>query len=97
MRDWRYKHMISKNEFEPITLERILSHGTMAEAIGRVIANKGGAGVDGMKTGEITEYIQSHPYQISESVRNGTYRPKPIKRVYIPKTMEISVRWAYRR
>ena len=85
MRDWRYKHMISKNEFEPITLERILSHGTMAEAIGRVIANKGGAGVDGMKTGEITEYIQSHPYQISESVRNGTYRPKPIKRVYIPK------------
>ncbi|MBP3749484.1 MAG: group II intron reverse transcriptase/maturase, partial [Ruminobacter sp.] len=57
----------------------------MAEAIGRVIANRGGAGVDGMKTGEITEYIQSHPYQISESVRNGTYRPKPIKRVYIPK------------
>ena len=85
MRDLRYKHMISKNEFEPITLERILSHGTMAEAIGRVIANRGGAGVDGMKTGEITEYIQSHPYQISESVRNGTYRPKPIKRVYIPK------------
>ncbi len=57
----------------------------MVEAIKRVIANKGGAGVDGMKTGEILEYIRSHPYEISESVRKGTYRPKPIKRVYIPK------------
>jgi RNA-directed DNA polymerase len=77
--------MSNINEFEPITLERILSHGTMVEAIKRVIANKGGAGVDGMKTGEILEYIRSHPYEISESVRKGTYRPKPIKRVYIPK------------
>ena len=42
--------MSNINEFEPITLERILSHGTMVEAIKRVIANKGGAGVDGMKT-----------------------------------------------
>ena len=77
--------MSNINEFEPITLARILSHGTMVEAIKRVIANKGGAGVDGMKTGEILEYIRSHPYEISESVRKGTYRPKPIKRVYIPK------------
>lgn len=77
--------MSNINEFEPITLERILSHGTMVEAIKRVIANKGGAGVDGMKTGEILEYIRSHPYEISESVRKGTYRPEPIKRVYIPK------------
>ena len=77
--------MSNINEFEPITLERILSHGTMVEAIKRVIANKGGAGVDGMKTGEILEYIRSHPHEISESVRKGTYRPKPIKRVYIPK------------
>ncbi len=77
--------MSNINEFEPITLERILSHGTMVEAIKRVIANKGGAEVDGMKTGEILEYIRSHPYEISESVRKGTYRPKPIKRVYIPK------------
>ena len=77
--------MSNINEFEPITLERILSHGTMVEAIKRVIANKGGAGVDGMKTGEILEYIRSHLYEISESVRKGTYRPKPIKRVYIPK------------
>ena len=77
--------MSNINEIEPITLERILSHGTMVEAIKRVIANKGGAGVDGMKTGEILEYIRSHLYEISESVRKGTYRPKPIKRVYIPK------------
>ena len=47
--------MSNINEFEPITLERILSHGTMVEAIKRVIANKGGAGVDGMKTGETLE------------------------------------------
>lgn len=89
--------MSNINEFEPITLERILSHGTMVEAIKRVIANKGGAGVDGMKTGEILEYIRSHPYEISESVRK-VHIDQNQSSVYIfPKTMVISVRWVSRR
>ena len=38
-----------------------------------------------METCDLLGYIKEHPYEISSSILNGTYRPKPIKRVYIPK------------
>ena len=73
------------NESKPITLERILDRDVLLEAYKRVRANKGSSGIDGMKTEELLDYIRSHPKEISESVRNGKYRPNPIMRVYIPK------------
>lgn len=76
---------MSSINFEPITLERILERKNLAEALRKVVSNKGGAGVDGMKTLQLRCYILEHPNEISEAVRNGTYTPKPIKRVYIPK------------
>lgn len=80
----RYIDMSSMN-IKPITLERILQAGNLAEAARRVVRNKGGAGVDGMNVDELYAYVYSHPHEISESVRKGSYRPSPIKRVYIPK------------
>ena len=77
--------MSNMNESKPITLERILEKDVLMEAYKRVRSNKGSAGIDGMKTEELRDYIRSHPKEISESVRNGTYRPNPIMRVYIPK------------
>lgn len=76
---------MSNTNFEPITLTRILSPVNLRKAFKKVVSNKGSAGIDGMETYELEYYIKSHPYEISESVRNGTYRPKPINRVYIPK------------
>ncbi len=76
---------MSSTNFKPITLERILSQENLNKAFKKVVRNKGSAGVDGMETFELGDYIRSHPHEISESVRNGTYRPKPINRVYIPK------------
>jgi len=38
-----------------------------------------------MESHDLLGYIKQHPYEISSSILNGTYRPKPIKRVYIPK------------
>ena len=76
---------MSNTNFEPITLERILSPVNLRKAFKKVVSNKGSAGIDGMETYELEYYIRSHPYEISESVRNGKYRPKPINRVYIPK------------
>ena len=73
------------NESKPITLERILDRDVLLEAYKRVRANKGSSGIDGMKTEELLDYIRNHPKEISESVRNGKYRPNPIMRVYIPK------------
>ena len=66
-------------------MERILQAGNLRTAARRVVENKGGAGVDGMEVGELYDYVRAHPYEISEAVRTGTYRPKPIRRVYIPK------------
>ena len=71
---------MSSINFEPITLERILERKNLAEALRKVVSNKGGAGVDGMKTLQLRCYILEHPNEISEAVRNGTYTPKPIKR-----------------
>ena len=75
----------SSTTFETVTLERILEGGNMKRALRSVCANKGSAGVDGMKTTDLLPFIMSHPHLISESVRTGKYRPSPIRRVYIPK------------
>ena len=75
----------SSTKFETVTLERILEGGNMMRAYRSVCANKGSAGVDGMKTSDLLPFIKSHPHLISESVRTGKYRPSPIRRVYIPK------------
>ena len=72
----------SSTTFETVTLERILEGGNMKRALRSVCANKGSAGVDGMKTTDLLPFIMSHPHLISESVRTGKYRPSPIRRVW---------------
>ena len=57
----------------------------MEEAIRRVKRNRGAAGVDGMKTSELDEYFSKHKEIIKQQIRNMQYRPKPVRRVYIPK------------
>ena len=41
---------MSSINFEPITLERILETDNLLKALEKVVSNKGGGGVDGMKT-----------------------------------------------
>lgn len=76
---------MSNANFESITLERILGKGILTKAFKKVVGNKGSAGVDNMEPKDFEGYIRENPGLISTSVLNGTYRPKPIKRVYIPK------------
>src|SRR5574344_324669 len=73
---------MSNTNIEPITLERILDKGNLRNAFKKVINNKGSAGVDEMETRDLKDYFLDHPNEISESVRNGSYRPKPILRTY---------------
>lgn len=63
----------------------ILSDENLEEAIRRVKRNSGAAGVDGMKTSELDEYFSKHKEIIKQQIRNMQYRPKPVRRVYIPK------------
>ena len=70
-----------------VTLERILDRNNIYAACKQVKANKGAPGIDGMTVDELQPYINGsdYPQQLTQAVLNGTYKPKPIKRVYIPK------------
>ena len=66
-------------------LEEVLSLNNMFDAHERVISNRGSAGIDGMKVDELNEYLIKHYLELCESIRGGWYKPKPVKRVEIPK------------
>jgi len=57
----------------------------MFEAQERVIANRGSAGIDGMTVDELNEYFIRHNRELCESILGGWYKPKPVRRVEIPK------------
>src|SRR6202521_5301664 len=69
-------------------MEGVCERENLKEALRRVKTNKGSAGVDGMTVGQITDYLKQHWPAIREQLLNGTYEPKPVRRVEIPKPDE---------
>ena len=67
-------------------IEEILSEENLKEAIKRVKANKGVAGVDKMTIDKIDTYFEENKEEIIKSIINKKYKPQVVKRVYIPKT-----------
>jgi RNA-directed DNA polymerase len=70
---------------EPDLIERMLERGNMLKALQAVEANRGAAGVDGMEVEQLRKYLREHWADIREQILNGTYEPRPIRRVDIPK------------
>ena len=66
-------------------IEEILSGENLKEAIHRVKINKGASGVDKMSVNQVETYFCEHKDEIIESIMNKTYKPQPVRRVYIPK------------
>src|ERR1022692_3052326 len=66
-------------------MEEVCERENLREAWRRVKANKGSAGVDGITIGGLTDYLKQHGPAIREQLLNGTYEPKPVRRVEIPK------------
>ena len=66
-------------------LERIFSRENMQSAWKRVKANKGAAGIDQMTVADFPAFAQENWDKIRESLLNGTYETKPVRRVEIPK------------
>jgi RNA-directed DNA polymerase len=66
-------------------MEEVCERENLKAALRRVKANKGSAGVDGMTVGGITDYLKQHWPAIREELLNGTYEPRPVRRVEIPK------------
>ncbi|WP_216597633.1 group II intron reverse transcriptase/maturase [Persicobacter sp. CCB-QB2] len=66
-------------------LDQILCPYNLNRAYQRVVKNKGSHGIDGMKVGALASYLQIHGREIVQSIRQGNYRPNPVRRVEIPK------------
>lgn len=66
-------------------IERILDKDNVRIALEKVIANKGAAGIDGMKVEELRGYMNANWPGIKQSILERNYRPAPVRRVEIPK------------
>jgi RNA-directed DNA polymerase len=66
-------------------MEEVCGRENCKQALARVKANKGSAGVDGLTVHELPEFLKQHWPAIREQLLSGTYQPQPVKRVEIPK------------
>ena len=66
-------------------MEEVCERGNLKQALRQVRANKGSAGVDRMTVDQLGDYLKQHWPAIREQLLNGTYKPKSVRRVEIPK------------
>lgn len=66
-------------------LEAILSPTNLNRAYLQVRRNRGAAGIDNMDCDRLLGYLWVHNEALTESIRERTYRPNPVRRVEIPK------------
>lgn len=70
---------------QPDLIERMLERGNMLKALQAVEANRGAAGVDGMEVEQLRSHLREHWADIKEQILKGSYEPRPVRRVDIPK------------
>src|SRR5579862_4340641 len=66
--------------------DKLYRWDVLVYAYERCRANKGAAGVDGQTFADIKEYGEKRwPEELAKELRDKTYQPSPVKRVWIPK------------
>src|SRR5256886_7548012 len=65
-------------------MEEVCERENLKEALRQVKGNKGSAGVDGITVSQLSDYLKQHWPVIREQLLNGTYEPKPVRRVEKP-------------
>ena len=66
-------------------LEKVLDRNNLNRAYKRVKANKGASGTDGMTVDEALPWLKENGGELLEKIRQGKYKPSPVRRVEIPK------------
>ena len=65
--------------------ESILNRDNLNRAYKQVKRNHGAPGIDGMSVEEALPWLREHKEELLQSIRNGTFRPNPVRRKEIPK------------
>ena len=66
-------------------MEEVCERENCKQALARVKANQGSAGVDRMTVQQLPEFLKQYWPAIRAQLLSGTYTPQPVKRVEIPK------------
>jgi len=66
-------------------MERVLERGNLLRALRQVRRNRGAPGLDGMTVDDLEAHLKRNWPAIRLSLLEGTYKPKPVRRVEIPK------------
>lgn len=70
---------------KPSLLEQMLAPENLDRAWQRVRSNRGAPGIDGMTVSQFPAFHAEHWARIDSVLREGTYHPAPVRRVFIPK------------
>ena len=65
--------------------DKVWAQANLDQAVLEVVLNAGSAGVDGQSTRQLQERWGQDVERLQEELRQGRYRPMPVKRVWIPK------------
>jgi len=66
-------------------IDKVYAERTLQQAWEKVKSNAGACGVDGISVGHFGKDSQNRLLAVNEQLSEGTYEPKPVKRVMIPK------------
>ena len=66
-------------------LDLILRKENLNKAYKQVKSNKGSGGIDGMQVDELLPYLRENQKTLIQEIRDGKYKPNPVRRVEIPK------------
>lgn len=66
-------------------MEKVTERYNLFCALQKVQRNKGSAGIDGMSVDDLPAFLKQHWLSIKEQLLSGSYQPKAVKQVLIPK------------
>jgi RNA-directed DNA polymerase len=67
------------------SMEAIVERANLKKALAQVKRNKGAPGIDGMSVDDLAGHLKEHWPTIRAQLLDGTYQPRPVRRVEIPK------------
>ncbi|GMQ63786.1 group II intron reverse transcriptase/maturase [Vallitalea maricola] len=73
-------------------LEKILERNNLNKAYKKVKSNKGSGGIDKMSVDELLTFLKDNKTALIKQIREGKYKPNPVRRVEIPKEEKGKVR-----